>query len=159
MAALVQGRERAPVVVDRNWPSYRYPPGGNPASGKLFAKEEDVPAGWLDAPSVPAPPPPPPPVKTQAKPKEDDSRWRREAVENAQRLVAAEADASTAQARVRELEAFIEALAAEEKCPPALKRACENLLGRELAQVAEPGGEQIAPEAPKPARKPRAPAS
>lgn len=147
MAALVQGRQEPPVVIDRNWPSYRYPPGGDPASGKLFSSEADVPVGWLDAPSVPAPPPPPPVSRAKPPPREDESRWRREAVENAQRLVAAEADLATVVARVGELEAFIAKLAAEENCPAPLKRACNMLV-----PSTEP--EAAAPEAP--AKKSRA---
>lgn len=128
MGVIAQGQPRL-EVKDPNWPAFRYPPGGAPADGKIFKSEDEVPKGWLDAPSVPAPPPPPPVVKGPPK-REDpqaESRWRREAVENAQRLVAMEADRDTIGARVRELEGFLSVLRADADCPPALAKALDDL--------------------------------
>lgn len=129
MAVIAQGKE-PPKPVDRDWPAFRYPPGGDPSSGKVFNAEADVPKGWLDAPSRPAPPPAPPVVKTSAKKSDpqEESRWRREAVENAQRLVATEADRDTLKARVGALEAFIARVGEDENCPEPLKAVIAELL-------------------------------
>lgn len=133
MGVIAQGRPPA-EVKDPNWPAFRYPPGGAPADGKVFASEDEVPKGWLDAPSKPAPPPPPPVVKTsKPQPKDEDGRWRREAVENAQRLVAMEADRDTLKARVGALESFIAKVGADENCPDSLKAAISELLPADVA--------------------------
>lgn len=149
MSVIAQGKPPS-GPVDRNWPSFRYPPGGDPTEGRVFQSAADVPPGWLDAPSRPAPPPPPraekaAPVKRDAG---EEARWRREAMDNAQRLVATEADRDTALARVRELEDFLARVGADAQCPAALSDAIALLLGVEETP-AEP-----APATPEPQPEP-----
>lgn len=97
--------------VDRNWPAWRYPPGEGPSAGKVFAKAEDVPAGWTDAPTgVDAPRAPAP--KPASNPKEAALRYEKAEAENVKlresvALLEAQLDAKT-----KECAALEKALAA-----------------------------------------------
>lgn len=163
MNVIAQGK--APEAPkDPNWPSFFYPPGGAPADGKVFGSAEDVPAGWLDAPSVSAPPPPPPVVKAVKRTDpQEDSRWRREAVENAQRLVATESARDTLVARVRELEGFLSNLRSDAHCPAELAKALDNLgiaprVGDASVDIEDESIVPVDDEPAAPKRKPRKPA-
>lgn len=95
--------------VDRNWPSWRFPPGEGPGAGKVFAKAEDVPAGWVDSPTgVDAPKAPA--VKPPSNPKDAAMRWEKAEKENValrESVALLEAQLS---AKTRECEALNEAL-------------------------------------------------